>query len=181
PVVFLERGRLYRAEPPSVAKGAPAIAEIARLWDVPDGYYTEPLAKARTITIGSGKVHATIVSWGVMLLESAIAATRFTQADGGAVELVDLRTLMPFDEEAIIASVKRSNRAIVVTEEADLTSFGRHIHSFITEKCFFDLDHAPALIRAVAAPAAPYNGPEETAFYPNAKDIEDALTTVAVR
>jgi pyruvate/2-oxoglutarate/acetoin dehydrogenase E1 component len=115
----------------------------------------------------------------MMTLESAIAAARFAQEQGGAVDVIDLRTLAPFDEEAILASVRQTNRAVVVTEEADLTSFGRHIHSWITERCFFDLDAAPVLIRAVPAPAAPYNGPEETAFYPTAKDVEDALIHLA--
>jgi 2-oxoisovalerate dehydrogenase E1 component len=179
PVVFLERGRLYRADAPTVQKGGAPIEELAALWNVPDGYYTEPIGKARTIRIGSGKPIATVVSWGMMVLEAAIAAARFSQEQGGAVEIIDLRTLAPFDEEAILASVRQTNRAIVVTEEADLTSFGRHIHSWITERCFFDLDAAPVLIRAVPAPAAPYNGPEETAFYPTAKDVEDTLIHLA--
>jgi 2-oxoisovalerate dehydrogenase E1 component len=179
PVVFLERGRLYRADAPTVQKGGAPIEEFASLWNVPEGYYTEPIGKARTIRIGSGKPLATVVSWGMMALESAIAAARFVQDQGGAVDIIDLRTLAPFDEEAILASVRQTNRAVVVTEEADLTSFGRHIHSWITERCFFDLDAAPILIRAIAAPAAPYNGPEETAFYPTAKDIEDALIHLA--
>src|SRR5690242_5864888 len=150
PVVFLERGRLYRADAPTVTKGGAPIEELAALWNVPEGYYTEPIGKARTIRIGSGKPIATVVSWGMMTLESAIAAARFAQDRGGAVDIIDLRTLAPFDEEAILASVRQTNRAVVVTEEADLTSFGRHIHSWITERCFFDLDAAPVLIRAIA-------------------------------
>ncbi len=179
PVVFLERGRLYRADAPTIQKGGAPIEELAALWNVPEGYYTEPIGKARTIRIGSGKPIATVVSWGMMVLEAAIAAARFAQDQGGAVDIIDLRTLAPFDEEAILASVRQTNRAVVVTEEADFTSFGRHIHSWITERCFFDLDAAPVLIRAIAAPAAPYNGPEETAFYPTAKDVEDALIHLA--
>jgi 2-oxoisovalerate dehydrogenase E1 component len=179
PVVFLERGRLYRADSPTIQKGGAPIEELAALWNVPEGYYTEPIGKARPIRIGSGKPIATVVSWGMMVLEAAIAAARFAQDQGGAVDIIDLRTLAPFDEEAILASVRQTNRAVVVTEEADFTSFGRHIHSWITERCFFDLDAAPVLIRAIAAPAAPYNGPEETAFYPTAKDVEDALIHLA--
>ncbi len=175
PVVFLERGRLYRAEAPIVRKGGAPIEPLAALWHVPDGAYTEPIGKARTLRIGSGAAVATIVSWGMMLLESAIAAARYAETNGGAVDLIDLRTLAPFDEDAIRASVNATGRAIVATEEADFSSFGRHIHSWITEQCFWNLDGPPALIRAVAAPAAPYNAPEETAFYPTAQDIEDAL------
>lgn len=175
PVVFLERGRLYRAEPPRAHKNGEPIAALLDLWNVPEGYYTEPIGKARTMRIGSGAPMATIVSWGTMLIESVVAAARFAEAGGGAVDVIDLRTLMPFDEEAIRASVLQTNRAIVVTEEADFTSYGRHIHSWVAENCFWKLDNAPVLIKAVAAPAAPYNGPEESAFYPTADNIVQAL------
>ena len=179
PVVFLERGRLYRADEPSAQKGGEHIAELAELWQVPEGYYTEPIGKARRIRIGQGAPFATIVSWGTMLLESAIAAARFTQAGGPAVDVIDLRTLSPWDEETVGASVRESGRAIVVTEEPDLTSFARHVHSWIAENCFWQLDCPPSLITAIAAPSAPYNGPEEMAFFPKAADIERTLEQFA--
>src|SRR3989442_7234702 len=50
----------------------------------------------------------------------------------------------------------------VVTEESDLTSFGRHLHSWIVQNCFYDLDATPAFVSALPAPAAPYNAIEET-------------------
>ncbi len=178
PVVFLERGRLYRADEPHARKDGPAIAELAQFWQVPDGYYTEPIGKARRSRFGQGAPVASIISWGTMLLESAIAATRFVEAGGGAVDVVDLRTLSPFDEEAIAASVSESGRAIVVTEEPDFTSFGRHIHSWIAQNLFWKLDTAPTLISAIAAPAAPYSGSEEAGFYPTAKDVERALAVM---
>ncbi len=175
PVVFLERGRLYRADEPHARKDGPVIPELAQLWQVPEGYYTEPIGKARRIRFGQGAPVASIISWGTMLLESAIAATRFVEAGGGAVDVVDLRTLIPFDEEAIAASVSESGRAIVATEEPDFTSFGRHIHSWIAQSLFWKLDTAPALVSAIAAPSAPYSGSEEAGFFPTAKDIERAL------
>ncbi len=175
PVVFLERGRLYRADEPHARKDGAVIPELTQLWQVPDGYYTEPIGKARRIRFGNGAPVASIISWGTMLLESAIAATRFVEAGGGAVDVVDLRTLMPFDEEAILASVSESGRAIVATEEPDFTSFGRHIHSWIAQHLFWKLDTAPALVSAIAAPAAPYSGSEEEGFFPTAKDVERAL------
>jgi 2-oxoisovalerate dehydrogenase E1 component len=175
PVVFLERGRLYRADVPHVRKDGAPIAALAELWNVPDGYYVEEIGKARRLRIGQGAPIATIVSWGTMLLESTIAAARFAEASGGSVELVDLRTLMPFDEEAVAAAVRATNRVIVVTEEADLTSFGRHIHSWISQRFFWELDNPPLYISAVAAAAAPYDAPEETAFYPTAEDIQRGL------
>jgi 2-oxoisovalerate dehydrogenase E1 component len=171
PVVFLERGRLYRTDEPHAHKEGEPIAQLAELWNVPDGYYTEPIGVARTLRIGQGAPMATIVSWGTMLLESAIAASRFAEASDWSVELVDLRTLAPWDEEAVASSVRRTNRAMVVTEEADLTSFGRHVHSWIAQHLFFDLDNPPLFVSAVPAPPAPYDGPEETAFFPSAEDV----------
>ncbi|HET8846497.1 MAG TPA: hypothetical protein VFN35_33850, partial [Ktedonobacteraceae bacterium] len=66
-------------------------------------------------------------------------------------------------------------RVLVVTEETDLTSFGRHLHSWVVQHCFYDLDCTPAFISAIPAPAAPYNSTEETAFYPTAKTIEEDI------
>jgi 2-oxoisovalerate dehydrogenase E1 component len=175
PVVFLERGRLYRSEPPRGHDGE-FIPELAALWDVPDGYYTEPLGKARRIRLGNGPSTMALVSWGTMLLESAIAASRYlAEHPGESVELVDLRTLMPLDEETIAAAVREANRVIVVTEEADLAPFARHVHSWITQKLFWDLDCTPEVVAAVQAPAAPYNAPEEMAFYPTAQDVYETM------
>jgi 2-oxoisovalerate dehydrogenase E1 component len=171
PVTFLERGRLYRSEPPKDADGN-IIAAMAEYWKVPDGYYTLPIGKARRLRIGEGPSSVTIICWGTMVLEACTAAANIVNRAGGAIEVVDLRTLAPFDEEAVAAAVREANRVIVVTEEADLTSFGRHVHSWIVQNCFYDLDGTPAFISALPAPAAPYNAPEEIAFYPTAKTIE---------
>jgi pyruvate/2-oxoglutarate/acetoin dehydrogenase E1 component len=179
PVTFLERGRLYRSEPPKDNTGR-IVAEMAEYWQVPDGYYTLPIGKARRIHIGQGKADVAIVAWGTMVLEACSAATNVVKRDGGAIEVVDLRTLAPFDEETVAAAVKEANRVIVVTEEADLNSFGRHIHSWIVEHCFYDLDGVPAFIAAVRAPAAPYNAPEETAFYPGASAIEEKIEQLRI-
>jgi pyruvate/2-oxoglutarate/acetoin dehydrogenase E1 component len=174
PVVFLERGRLYRSEPPKDSRGN-IIAALAEFWAVPEGYYTLPLSKARRLRIGKGPTSAVIIAWGTMVLEACIAAADIVNRHAGAIEVVDLRTLMPFDQEAITAAVREANRVIVVTEESDLTSFGRHVHSWIVEHCFYDLDVTPALIAALNAPAAPYNAQEEAVFFPSAKTIEERL------
>jgi len=174
PVVFLERGRLYRSEPPKDNRGT-SIAAMAEYWNVPEGYYTLPIGKARRVRIGNGPTSIAIISWGTMVLESCTAAANSVNRDGGAIEVVDLRTLAPFDEEAVAAAVHEANRVIVVTEEYDLTSFGRHLHSWIVQNCFYDLDCTPAFISALPAPAAPYNGPEETAFFPTSKTIEERI------
>jgi len=178
PVVFLERGRLYRSEPPKDATNT-VIAPVAELWQVPEGYYSVPMKQARRIRIGTGFVTATIVTWGTMMLESAIAAANISHQYNSTFEIVDLRTLFPFDEATISASIRESNRVVVVTEEGDHTSFGRHIHSWIVQQHFEDLDMPAAFICSQGVPAAPYYGAEEEAFYPTAKDIEVVLQRFA--
>jgi 2-oxoisovalerate dehydrogenase E1 component len=173
-VTFLERGRLYRSEPPKDSDGS-IIAAMAEYWNVPDGYYTLPLGKARRLRIGEGPASIAIICWGTMVLEACTAAANTVNRQGGAFEIVDLRTLAPFDEEAVATAVRETNRVIVVTEEPDLTSFGRHIHSWIVQNCFYDLDGTPAFISALKAPPAPYNAPEETAFYPTTSTIEEKI------
>ncbi len=174
PVAFLERGRLYRSEPPKDSQGN-IIAAMAEYWNVPEGYYTLPIGKARRMRIGNGPTGIAIISWGTMVLESCTAAANSVERYGGAIEVVDLRTLAPFDEEAVAAAVREANRVIVVTEEYDLTSFGRHLHSWIVQNCFYDLDTTPSFISALPAPAAPYYAAEESAFYPTAKTIEQKI------
>lgn len=179
PVTFLERGRLYRSEPPKDSEGN-SIAEMAEYWNVPEGYYTLPIGKARRLRLGKGPTSVAIIAWGTMVLEACRAAANVLKREGGAIEIVDLRTLAPFDEEAVRAAVKEANRVIVVTEEADLNSYGRHVHSWIVQNCFYDLDGTPEFVSAVAAPAAPYNGVEETAFFPTAKTIEEKIEALLV-
>ncbi len=174
PVTFLERGRLYRSEPPKDNQGH-VVAAIAEYWNVPDGYYTLPIGKARRMRIGEGSSSLAIIAWGTIVLEACTAAANIVNSRGGAIEVVDLRTLAPLDEEAIAAAIHEANRVIVVTEESDLTSFGRHVHSWIVQHCFYDLDGTPAFISGLAAPAAPYNAPEEMAFYPTARTIEEKI------
>jgi len=179
PVVYLERGRLYRSDPPKDA-GGNVIAPIADLWNVPSGYYTVPMQSARRIRIGASPfVTGVIVTWGTMMLESAIAAANVAARHGSAFDIVDLRTLFPFDEATISAAVQEANRVVVVTEEGDHTNFGRHIHSWIVERHFEDLDMPAAFVSAKCVPAAPYFGAEEEAFYPTAKDIEAVLERFA--
>jgi len=177
PVMFLERGRLYRSEPPKDSEGH-ILEQMAQYWEVPEGYYTLPLGKARRLKFGVGPTDIAIIAWGTMVLEACTAAANTVKRDGGAIEVVDLRTLMPLDTDTIVAAVKDANRVIVVTEEIDMTSFGRHVHSWIVQHCFYDLDCVPAFISAIAAPPAPYDESEEQVFYPTSQTIEAAITTI---
>jgi 2-oxoisovalerate dehydrogenase E1 component beta subunit len=126
PVLFFEPKRIYRA-----AKG-----------DVPEGEHTVPLGKARIVRPGA---HVTVVAWGAMLYEALDAANQ-AAAQGVECEVIDLRTLWPLDIDAVIESVKRTGRVIVVHEAPKSCGFGGEIVALVNEKAFLHLEAPPLRI-----------------------------------
>jgi pyruvate dehydrogenase E1 component beta subunit len=117
PVIFFEPKRIYRA-----------FRE-----EVPEDEYVLPIGKARTVCEGN---ELTVVSWGA----SVIQCMQAIEKSGKSVELIDLRTIYPFDIEAVEASVRKTGRCVVV-HEAPLTSgFGAEISARIMERCFLHLE-----------------------------------------
>ena len=117
PVIFFEPKRIYRAfrEP------------------VPNEAYTLPIGKARVVTEGTD---LTVVAWGAMVVEAAKAAEK----SDASIELIDLRTISPLDEDTILASVEKTGRC-VVCQEAPLTlGLASEISSLVTERCFLHLE-----------------------------------------
>ncbi|HXX58561.1 MAG TPA: alpha-ketoacid dehydrogenase subunit beta [Thermodesulfovibrionales bacterium] len=114
PVLFLESTRLYRL-----------MRE-----DVPEGDYTVPLEKARIVQEGQ---EVTVISWGYMLQRSLQAV------EGFDAEVIDLMTINPFDEETIIASVKKTGRAVIVSESPKVGGFASEIAAFIAEEAMLSL------------------------------------------
>jgi len=124
PVIFMEPKRVYRA-----SRG-----------EVPEGDYTIPLGKARTVREGRG---LTVIGWGAMLHEAEAACTQ--AAEGGLdPELIDLRTLWPLDLDAITASVRKTGRLAIVQEAPRTCGFAAEIATLIQERCFTSLE-APIL------------------------------------
>jgi pyruvate dehydrogenase E1 component beta subunit len=119
PVIFLEPIRLYRA-----------VKE-----DVPDGWYTQPLGEARVETEGSD---VTLITWGAMTKEARQAVTSLA-AEGIRAELIDLRSLVPLDEEAVFASVEKTSRAVIIHEAPRTGGFGGEIAALIQERCLYAL------------------------------------------
>jgi pyruvate/2-oxoglutarate/acetoin dehydrogenase E1 component len=115
PVIFLEHIRLYR----SFREG------------VQDGEFTIPLGKARVAQPGKD---LTIVTWGAMVNVSLEAAKKLKEADGTEAEVIDLRTLKPLDEEAILASVKKTGRLVVVEECHKILGLASDISAIVNEK-----------------------------------------------
>ena len=132
PVLFFEPKRIYRA-----AKG-----------EVPEGDHTVPIGKARVARKGH---HVTIVVWGAMLYE-ALDAANHAAAQGVECEVIDLRTLWPLDIDAVIESVKRTGRLIVVHEAPKSCGFGAEIVALVNEKAFLHLEAPPLRITGFDTP-----------------------------
>jgi 2-oxoisovalerate dehydrogenase E1 component beta subunit len=132
PVLFFEPKRVYRA-----AKG-----------EVPEGDYTVPLGKA---SIMREKDKVTVIAWGAMLYEALDAAQKASE-QGVECEVLDLRTLWPLDIDAIIASVKKTGRVVVVHEAPKSCGLGGEIVSLINEKAFLHLEAPPKRVTGFDTP-----------------------------
>jgi len=116
PVIFLEPKRIYRA-----------IKE-----EVPVDSYETPLGKARIVQEGSD---ITMIAWGAMVREAVMTANMHE----GKIEVIDVRTLFPLDEQTIINSVKKTGRVVVVAEAPRTCGFAADIIACINDKAFYDL------------------------------------------
>ncbi len=153
PVLFLESEMMYGV------KG-----------EVPDDEYLVPLGKADVKRPGRD---ATIVTYSKpvrMVLDAAEALA----GEGIDVEVVDLRTIRPLDEETVYDSVRRTNRCIVVDESMPFASVGSHLAWLVSRTCFDDLDAPVELVSGEDVPM-PYNHALELAAQPSVAKIVDAV------
>jgi len=150
PVLYFEHKGLYRR-----------VKE-----DLPQEEYTVPIGKARVFREGTD---VSIVTYGAMVY-AAQEAAEILDREGISVEIVDLRTLVPLDEETILASVRKTSRAIVLHEDTLTGGFGGEIAARITESAFDCLD-APVVRIAAPDTPIPYSPPLEDAFLPNADKV----------
>ncbi|HEY6553648.1 MAG TPA: alpha-ketoacid dehydrogenase subunit beta [Vicinamibacteria bacterium] len=158
PVIFLEHKFLYRR-----------IKE-----EVPDGEVVTPIGQARVARVGRD---VSIITYAAMLhvaLEAAEAAAR----DGIDVEVVDLRTLLPLDEEAILRTAAKTGKVIVLHEATRTGGPGGEIAALIAERAFEYLD-APVVRIAPPDTPVPYSPPLEEAFLPNADKVGRAIRALA--
>ncbi len=123
PVLFLEHKGLYRAMPARTPE--------------PDEHYLIPFGKARTRKSGTD---LTVVTWGYTLHQVAAVVGRLEQEGKGSIEVIDLRTIIPWDKEAVYDSIRRTNRVLVAHEDSLTMGFGAEIAAEIANQCFDDLD-----------------------------------------
>ena len=150
PVVFLEHKNLYRR-----VKG-----------DVAGGTYTTPFS-ARVAREGSD---LTVIAYGAMV-HTALEAT--DDLDGASVEVIDLRSLVPLDRDAILASVAKTSKVLIVDEANETCAAGAQVAALIAEHAFEDLDGP---VRRIATPDVPiaFSPPLEQALLPSVERIADA-------
>ena len=159
PVLYFEHKHLYR-----------------RIKDeVPDERYTVPFGQARVHKEGDD---VTVVTWGAMVYTAEEAAKQLESENGLSVEILDLRTLIPWDKESVLRSVEKTSKALVLHEDTRTGGFGAEIAATIVEEGFETLD---APVKRIAAPdtPVPFSPPLEKKFIPQVEDVAAGLKELA--
>ena len=156
PVLFFEHKHLYRR-----IKG-----------EVPDERYLTPIGEARIHQEGD---ELTLVTWGAMLYTAQEAAAALPDL---SVEIVDLRSILPWDKQAVLASVRKTSKVLILHEDTRTAGFGAEIAATIAEEAFEDLDAPPRRLAAPDTPV-PFAPILEAAFIPQVAGVAAALQELA--
>lgn len=170
PVVIFEHKGLYWSKVPGTS--AAKVKE-------PDEDYVVPFGKGRYALNASDEAvengeSMTVITYGMGVHWALNAAKDFP----GRIEIVDLRTINPVDEDMIMESVKRNSRCLVLTEEPVNGTFARSIAGLISEKCFKYLDAPVMTLGAEVVPAIPLNSVLEQAMLPSAQKVSAKMTEI---
>jgi len=157
PVLFLENIKLYRSF----------------RQETPEEYYTEPLGKAKTVQEGTD---VSLFAYGAMVPVAIEAAKQAKQESGTSVEIIDLRTVWPLDEAAIVASVEKTGRAVIVHESPRAGGVGAEVTAIINERCLYSLLKPVGRVTGYDTPF-PVPGQEDY-YLPNAAKVLTALQQV---
>lgn len=158
PVIYFEHKRLYRW-----------IKE-----EIPEDDFTVPIGKAVVRTEGTD---LTIVAYGLMYHRS-LEAVNALEEEGISVELIDMRTLLPWDRETIFESVKKTSKVVLVQETSKTCGVMAEVGAAIAEEMFDYLDAPVTRVCGLDVPAVPFAPPMEHFFLPNAEKITRAVKKV---
>ena len=168
PVIMLEHKGLYWSK----IKGTEDAKTIE-----PDANYMIPFGKSRIVleadlSLKNSKSTLVIITYGMGVYWARTAA----EAHAGQIEIIDLRTLVPLDKDAIFTSVRKHNKCLVLTEESIGFGFAQALAGEIQQECFENLDAPVRVLGAENLPAIPLNSTLEAAMIPNADKVEKAVT-----
>jgi len=159
PVIFYEHKYLYR-----------------RIKDeVPDEDFIVPLGKAAVRREGND---IAVITYGAMVWV-ALEAAELLASDGISLEVVDLRTLLPYDEQCVLSSARKCSKVILLHEDTRVGGLAGELAAVIAEKAFADLDGPIVRVTAPDTPV-PFSPPLEEYFLPNVQKIADAARQLAV-
>ena len=161
PVLFFEHKKLYRM---------PRLRE-----ELPSDDYIVEIGKARIAREGTD---LSIITFGAQVLNALDAADRLEQEDGLSVEVIDLRTLAPIDKDAILSTVKKTNRAMILHESSLTGGIGGEISAIIGEEAFEWLDAPVIRLASIDAPV-PFAPQMEDYFLPSIDDVVAAARRLA--
>ena len=159
PVLFFEHKKMYRS-----VRG-----------DVPDSDYTIPIGKANVTREGTD---LTLIAYGLMA-QYALEAADLLESDGVSAEVVDVRTLRPLDGETLLASVRKTGKAVIVYEDNRFGGYGAEIAAILAEEAFESLDGPIVRVTGPDVPGVPYNHVLEDWFMPNPERIAEAAKRLA--
>ena len=159
PVIFLEHKRTYR-----LVRG-----------EVPDMEYTLPIGRADVKMEGED---LSVITYGLMV-HHCLEAARLLAQDGISVEVLDLRTVRPLDEEAILDSVRKTGKALIVHEDTKAVGIGAEVSAIISEQAFEHLDGPVTRLAGPEVPAMPFSPPLEAMFMLDADRIAEAMRQLA--
>ena len=160
PVIFLEPKKLYRAERQEVPDGDAALL---------------PLGRAAVVREGTD---VSAITYGYMRAVTLQAAQRLA-SDGIEVEVIDLRTLRPWDVDCCARSIQKTGRAVVIYEANRTGGFGAEVAAELAERCFASLDAPIIRIASPDVPAMPFSPALEHAFMLNPDKVADGLRRIA--
>src|SRR6186997_3509567 len=158
PVLYFEHKHLYRR-----IKG-----------EVPEERYTVPIGKARTHLEGDD---ISVITWGAMVYTAEEAAQQL-ESDGVSVEIIDLRTVMPWDKPAVLESARKTSKVLVLHEDTRTGGFGAEIAATVAEEAF---EHLDGPVKRIAAPDSPvpFSPTLEKAYIPQVEDVVKGLKELA--
>jgi 2-oxoisovalerate dehydrogenase E1 component beta subunit len=188
PVLFMKPKFLMRVRGEELIPGEPADEkELKAMVDAPIGDRSKwkaqwPELQDYTIPIGQAKVtrggeHLTLVTYGRMVLMANQIADEM-KADGKSIEVIDLRSIYPYDWQAIKGSIEKTGRVLFVNEDTEVTNFGEHLAYRTVQELFYSLLARPQVIAGKNLPGIGLHPHLEDASVPQKHDLERAILEI---